>query len=129
MAWQLRPPQAVALLRRAQQQYPADFWVNHNLGTLLCTGDAAGVGRGGAVPDSRGRLAPESPGAHHNLGLALKAKGQVDEAIACFRKAIELDPKFAFAHVNLGIALKDKGQMDEAIACYREAIELDPKLA
>ena len=43
----------------------------------------------------------------------------MDEAIACYRKAIELDPKFALAHNNLGNALEDKGQVDEAIACYR----------
>ena len=53
----------------------------------------------------------------------------MDEAIACYRKAIELDPKLATAHINLGTALKDKGQLDEAIACYKKAIELDPKYA
>jgi tetratricopeptide (TPR) repeat protein len=53
----------------------------------------------------------------------------VDEAIACFRKAIELDPKFAKPHNNLGLALADKGQVDEAIAGYKKAIELDPKHA
>ena len=34
----------------------------------------------------------------HNLGLALTIKSQVDEAIACYHKAIELNPKDAFAH-------------------------------
>ena len=53
----------------------------------------------------------------------------MDEAIACYRKAIELDPKYAEAHYNLGNALKHKGQLDEAIACYKKAIELDPKFA
>ena len=51
------------------------------------------------------RLKPGSALAHANLGIALKDKGQVDEAIACYRKAIELDPKFARAHNNLGNAL------------------------
>ena len=59
----------------------------------------------------------------------MQAKGQLDEAIACYKKAIELDPKFATAHSNLGIALKAKGQLDEAIACFKKAIELDPKFA
>ena len=67
--------------------------------------------------------------AHSNLGVALQARGRLDEAIACFRKAIELDPKFAMAHNNLGVALRDQGKLDEAIACYRKAIELDPKYA
>ena len=56
-------------------------------------------------------------------------KGQLDEAIACYRKAIELDPKLAVAHNNLGFALLGKGQTDLAIASYRKAIEIDPKLA
>ena len=58
-----------------------------------------------------------------------RAKGQLDEAIACYKKAIELDPKDARAHYNLGIALAAKGQVDEAIAYYKKAIELDPKYA
>ena len=61
--------------------------------------------------------------------LPCSDKGQLDEAIACYRKAIELDPKYAKAHSNLGDALTAKGQVDEAIACFRKAIELDPKSA
>ena len=53
----------------------------------------------------------------------------MDEAIACYKKAIELDPKPASAHNNLGAALATKGRPDEAIACYKKAIELDPKYA
>jgi superkiller protein 3 len=67
--------------------------------------------------------------AHTNLGIALYGNGEVDEAIACFQKAIALDPKFAMAHDNLGLALADKGQWDEAIACFQKAIALDPKYA
>jgi superkiller protein 3 len=52
----------------------------------------------------------------------------VDEAIAAYRKAIELDPRFALAHSNLGNALLDQKKPDEAIAAYRKAIELDPNL-
>ena len=69
------------------------------------------------------------PMAHNNLGNALNRQGKVDEGIACYKKAIELDPKLAMAHYNLGRALKNQGKLDEAIACIRMAIELDPKLA
>ena len=40
-------------------------------------------------------LRPRSVAVLNNLGIALKNQGKLDEAIACFRKAIELDPKFA----------------------------------
>jgi serine/threonine-protein kinase len=120
---------AVQLLRRAQQQYPADFWVNQDLGTALLGVTPPELN--GAVRFLTAALAlrPESPGAHLMMGFALKHTGQLDEAIACCKKAIELDPKFALAHNNVGAGHASKGQLDEAIACYRQAIELDPKFA
>jgi tetratricopeptide (TPR) repeat protein len=51
----------------------------------------------------------------------------LDEAIACYQKAIDLDPKNAAAHNKLGIVLMASRKVDEAIACYQKAIDLDPK--
>jgi tetratricopeptide (TPR) repeat protein len=56
-----------------------------------------------------------------------QARGQLDEAMAEYRRAIEFDPKGAPAHHNLGLCLQARGQLDEAMAQYRGAIELDPK--
>jgi eukaryotic-like serine/threonine-protein kinase len=67
--------------------------------------------------------------AHNDLGAALLEKGEMEEAIACYKKAIALDPKDHKPHFNLGNTLKDKGQLDEAIACHQKAIALDPKYA
>jgi serine/threonine-protein kinase len=124
-------PAALRLLRRAQQQYPADFWINTRLGLRLRHGRPAPADLSEAVRYLTAAVAlrPDSPGAHLNLGNGLRDKGQVDEAIACHRKAIALDPKFAVAHNNLGWVLKDKGLVDEGIACVRKAIALDPNLA
>src|SRR5262249_50686341 len=38
--------------------------------------------------------------AHYNLGIALKALNQHDEAIACFQQAAAIIPDFANAHWN-----------------------------
>jgi eukaryotic-like serine/threonine-protein kinase len=129
LAQHLRPPQAAELLRRAQWHYPADFWVNHDLGRSLQVVTPSERDEAVRFLTAAVALRPESPGAHINLGVALIEKGQVDEAIVCYRKAIELDPKYAAAHSNLGVALIGKAQVDEAIVCCRKAIELDPKLA
>ena len=51
------------------------------------------------------------------------------EAVACYRRALELKPDYAEAHNNLGNALKDQGKLDEAVACYRRALELKPDFA
>ena len=64
--------------------------------------------------------------AHNNLGLALMADGQTDEAIAHYMRAIEINPGFAGAHNNLGIALLKRGQTSDAIAQYQRALELEP---
>jgi tetratricopeptide (TPR) repeat protein len=104
----------VELLRRAQRQYPADFWVNHNLGVVLQ--EVSPPQREEAVRFLTAAVAlrPESPGVHLNLGNALRDTGQGDEAIACCQKAIVLDPKIVNAYKSLGWALKEKDQLDEA---------------
>jgi serine/threonine-protein kinase len=129
LARQLPPPHALDLLRRAQRQYLADFWINHDLARALL----------GVTPPERTEavrfmsaavaLRPDSAGAENNLGVALGENGQSDEAIVCFRKAVALDPKYSIAQSNLGGALGKKGQSDEAIVCFRKAIDFDPTLA
>jgi serine/threonine protein kinase/tetratricopeptide (TPR) repeat protein len=66
--------------------------------------------------------------AYTYLGLALRAQKKLPEAIGCFRRAIELDPKYAPAYSNLGDALGNQQNLDEAIVAYRKAIELDPNI-
>ncbi len=67
--------------------------------------------------------------AHDGLGLVLASYGRVDEAIAQYRKALEIEPGYAVAHTNLGLALARRGQVDAAIAQYQEAVRLKPGLA
>jgi tetratricopeptide (TPR) repeat protein len=63
------------------------------------------------------------------LGTSLYHKGQVDEAITCLKKAVELDPRDVNPLYNLGDALAGKGLLVEAIACYQKVITLDPRNA
>lgn len=60
------------------------------------------------------------------LGLSHQQAGRVPQAIACYRKAIELRPDYAEAHGNLGVALRSLGRLDEARACYERALAWDP---
>jgi serine/threonine-protein kinase len=52
--------------------------------------------------------------------------GKVDEAIADFRRAAELDPLWPQAWGGLGEALVARGDTEEARAMYRRAAELAP---
>jgi predicted O-linked N-acetylglucosamine transferase (SPINDLY family) len=65
-------------------------------------------------------------GAHLLLGRAYKGAGQVDGAIASYRRAIARDGNLVDAHVSLGIALRAKGENDEAARSYRRALALNP---
>ena len=58
--------------------------------------------------------------AHNHLGNALADADRLDEAIAHYRKALEINPDYAEAHNGLGNALAGRGQIDEAIAQYRK---------
>ena len=61
-----------------------------------------------------------------HIAYSLCQQGKLDEGIACYERALELDPDDAKAHCSLGIALLDQGKLDEAVASHRRAIELDP---
>jgi tetratricopeptide (TPR) repeat protein len=72
-------------------------------------------------------LEPEkvAPGEHLNMGDAFFRQEKFPEAIACYDRAIKLDPNVATAYQNLGEALKKQGKLEEATAYYRKAIELN----
>ena len=50
----------------------------------------------------------------------------MNEAAACFREAIRLEPGDAEAHSMLGTALSWQGKTDEAVAAFRESVRLVP---
>jgi tetratricopeptide (TPR) repeat protein len=112
------------LLRRTQQQFPGDFWVNHALAQELYGSNEALAFFRVAVG-----VRPGNAPAHNNLGLVLYAQVDVPGAMACYKQALALDPKLAQAHNNLGAALQAQGDLKGAIACHRKALALDPKYA
>lgn len=69
---------------------------------------------------------PANGRAHHELGKALFERGQIAEAMACYRTAIRLQPQAPEPHYNLGLALAGLDRTDEAIAEYGEALRLRP---
>ena len=67
--------------------------------------------------------------AHDSLGNALARRGNVDEAIAHYRRSLEINAGNAEVHYNLGLALAGADQSDEAIAQLGEALQLNPEHA
>ena len=56
-------------------------------------------------------------------------RGRIDEAVAQFRTAVEMKPRFAEAEYELGVAAVARGQFGEAIAHYRQALSIAPDYA
>jgi superkiller protein 3 len=54
------------------------------------------------------------------------ANDRVDEAIACYERAIEANPELAIAWNGLSMAFRQKGDLDRAIEAARRLIELEP---
>ena len=84
------------------------------------------------------KLAPSIPHAHHMHGHELRMAGRIDEAIAEFRKADELEnayyrtenipAKYDWHHAHnlqlLAMCFQTKGEMKAAESAYREAFAL-----
>lgn len=69
------------------------------------------------------------PECHHNLALALRAAGRLDEAVTHYRRTLALKPDHVEAHVNLANALAQQSKFEEATASYRRALALKPDFA
>ncbi len=64
--------------------------------------------------------------AHYNLGSTLLDQRRLPEALASYRRALEIQPNFAEAHGNLGIVQHQLGHLEEAVRSYRRAVEIKP---
>jgi serine/threonine protein kinase/Flp pilus assembly protein TadD len=120
---------AAALLRRAREAFPGDFWINHDLGLALQECQPPQYDEAIRFLTAAVALRPGSAKVRLNLGGALWRKGRLDEAVATFRQAVELEPGCAEAHGKLGDALASEGRLDEAVAAFRKAVQLRPYYA
>ena len=116
------PVSGRGLLRDAQRHHPDDFWINFHLAEMA----RARADRHDAIRFYTAALAahPMANSARNNLGLLLVQQDRLDEAEACYHRAIELDPDFGRAHSNLGRLLLQQERFDEAEASFRRAIDL-----
>ena len=69
---------------------------------------------------------PNHAAIHSDLGNALHACGEPDEALRAFSTATRLAPDVAHLHFNLGNALNVKGRPEAALPAYGKAIEIEP---
>lgn len=68
----------------------------------------------------------ENPQAWFDLGFAQSHLGKATEAIAAYKKATQLDPKWFEAQQNLGLALAKAGDLTAAASSLKTAVTLKP---
>jgi Tfp pilus assembly protein PilF len=74
---------------------------------------------------------PDFGNPYNDIGAYLIEKGELDEAITWFQKALQARryESPAFPHLNLGRVYERKGQWTEAIDSYKKALVLNPNYA
>ena len=72
------------------------------------------------------RVTAPSATAHTNLGVSYSGRGELDEAIRHYEKALEINPTHVNALYNRGNAYLRKRMYDEAIQDYVAALETKP---
>jgi predicted CXXCH cytochrome family protein len=114
------------ILEVAARLYPKDQGAHFNLGIAY-----GAMGNEGEIAEYKNTLEidPDYAPAYLNWGGALYAKGQYEEAIELYRKAIHINPLSGSLHYSLSVALEQINRKEEAAAEMKLAGKIDPKYA
>jgi tetratricopeptide (TPR) repeat protein len=69
-------------------------------------------------------LDPLSVDATHELGWQLLSVGRLHEAVAEFRRALDLNPTWIWGYIKMGMTYGRMGEAENALGCVRRADEL-----
>jgi TolB-like protein/class 3 adenylate cyclase/Flp pilus assembly protein TadD len=124
---------AIALLGLATARYP-DYAPAHSMlaFALLFRAISVGVARSQDTKEAvrlasrAAELDDNDPWAHLALGWAAFLLRRSQDAMAEFKRALDINPNFAAAHGHLGNALACDGQADAAIPHLEQALRMSP---
>jgi len=77
------------------------------------------------------RLKPEKATAVrlYKLGKDFQERGEVENALACYRRVLNEKGRFLPAYYDVGEIFTDRGNREKALKCYERIIEIDPSQA
>ncbi len=71
---------------------------------------------------------PDQPVWLLHKGIALTNRGAIDEAVATYKRAIELDPTLGAAWHRLGLLQLERGEDELALASFTEVVRGNPRM-
>lgn len=111
--------------RRAIELEPGNLRYTYNFAALL-EGVGRDLDRSLKLLQKFAELNPDYPPVQVRIGSVLELKGEPVRAVEAYRRAIELDPEFAFAHRCLGQTLLILDDCEGAIVSLERAAGLVP---
>lgn len=108
---------------------PGDAIINGNLGNFyvawgLKTRNPEYVKRSFGYFEAAIATDPSLASVHNGVGGAWKIAGNTTEAIACWEKAVALDPNYDLPVYNLALAYLEKGDKTRALAFCRKYLSI-----
>jgi serine/threonine protein kinase/Flp pilus assembly protein TadD len=123
---ELGAKEATDFLRQAQREHPGDFWINSALAHACLRLEPPEPQQAVRFFSIALAVRLQSPGAHLNVGYAVKEAGNIDEAIPYFQRAIELKEDYAEAYYDVGLAFYKQGKLQEAESALQKGLALKP---
>ncbi len=71
----------------------------------------------------------KTAGEYLKVGMHHQIKGEFEEAVNCYQKAIDCNPNFHWSYLKLGEILQKQRKIREVITLYQRAIDLNPNSA
>ncbi|MFC1889140.1 tetratricopeptide repeat protein [Thermodesulfobacteriota bacterium] len=62
---------------------------------------------------------------HLRIGTAHQDKGELEEALLAYEKALEIDPDYFWSHMRIGLIREQLGRLDDAADAYTRACKIE----
>lgn len=121
--------ESVALLEEAVRHCPTDPYLRIMLSkAMMRSGQAEEAVKAASAGKSMAETPEEdTPAALMALGDAHKAKGELDEAISCYQKALSLRPDFVDCRLSLADSYLSKGDLRAAEEQVEYVLKSEPE--
>ena len=122
-----RIPQAEEIFGKVLEVQPGNADALYFLSIIALQGGRHAVAVEFLGKASRAKVA--NPAFHHSIGEAYRGLNMLDEALACYQKALSLKSNLPETHNSMGCVYRRQGRLDKAIASCQRAVSLTPGFA